>query len=198
MSSFPPPSHSAGALFNGVVTWTIAGSLTVVPAPTRTDLLAEPVAKALAAFAEPDAIGVTEIDPSLADTAAFCEAYGSPLTASANCVVVAGKRSGEVRFAAALVLATTRADVNGVIKRRLDVRKASFAPMDEAVSLTGMEYGGITPVGLPGEWPILIDKAVADAPELVIGSGIRGSKLLISGAALAALPGAEVIEGLAQ
>lgn len=198
MSSFPPPSHSAGALFNGVVTWTIAGSLTVVPAPTRTDLLAEPVAKALAALAEPDAIGVTEIDPSLADTAAFCEVYGSPLTASANCVVVAGRRSGEVRFAAALVLATTRADVNGVIKRRLDVRKASFAPMDEAVSLTGMEYGGITPVGLPAEWPILIDKAVADAPELVIGSGIRGSKLLISGAALAALPGAEVIEGLAQ
>ncbi|MEU5257445.1 YbaK/EbsC family protein [Amycolatopsis sp. NPDC021455] len=180
------------------MTWTIAGSLTVVPAPTRTDLLAEPVAKTLAALADPDAVGVTEIDPSLADTAAFCEAYGSPLEASANCVVVAGKRSGEVRFAAALVLATTRADVNGVIKRRLDVRKASFAPMDEAVALTGMEYGGITPVGLPAEWPILIDKRVADAPELVIGSGIRGSKLLISGAALAALPGAEVVEDLAR
>ena len=182
------------------MTWTIAGSLTVVPASTRTDLLAEPVAKALAALADPDAVGVgvAEIDPTLADTAAFCEAYGSPLEASANCVVVAGKRAGEVRFASALVLATTRADVNGVIKRRLDVRKASFAPMDEAVSLTGMEYGGITPVGLPAEWPILIDKAVADAPELVIGSGIRGSKLLISGAALAALPGAEVIEDLAR
>ena len=182
----------------GVMTWTIAGSLTVVPAPTRTDLLAEPVAKTLAGLADPDAVGVTEIDPSLADTAAFCEAYGSPLEASANCVVVAGKRAGEVRFAAALVLATTRADVNGVIKRRLDVRKASFAPMDEAVSLTGMEYGGITPVGLPAEWPILLDRRVADAPELVIGSGIRGSKLLISGAALAALPGAEVVEDLAR
>ena len=181
-----------------MTTWTIAGSLTVVPAPTRTDLLAEPVAKALAAMPEPDALGVTEIDPELADTAAFCEAYGSPLTASANCVVVAGKRAGEVRFAAALVLATTRADVNGVIKRRLDVRKASFAPMDEAVSLTGMEYGGITPVGLPADWPILIDQAVADAPELVIGSGIRGSKLLISGSALAGLPNAEVIDGLAR
>ncbi|MER6792382.1 YbaK/EbsC family protein, partial [Amycolatopsis mediterranei] len=90
------------------------------------------------------------------------------------------------------------ADVNGVIKRRLDVRKASFAPMDEAVSLTGMEYGGITPVGLPADWPILLDRRVADAPELVIGSGIRGSKLLISGAALAALPGAEIIEDLAR
>ncbi|MGW4401313.1 YbaK/EbsC family protein [Amycolatopsis nivea] len=181
-----------------MTTWTIAGSLTVIPAPTRTDLLAEPVAKALASMPAPDELGVTEIDPELADTAAFCEAYGSPLTASANCVVVAGKRAGEVRFAAALVLATTRADVNGVIKRRLDVRKASFAPMDEAVSLTGMEYGGITPVGLPADWPILIDQAVADAPELVIGSGIRGSKLLISGAALAGLPNAEVIDGLAR
>ncbi len=149
-------------------------------------------------MADPDGLGVTEIDPELADTAAFCEAYGSPLTASANCVVVAGKRAGEVRFAAALVLATTRADVNGVIKRRLDVRKASFAPMDEAVALTGMEYGGITPVGLPAQWPILIDQAVADAPELVIGSGIRGSKLLISGKALAELPQAEVIDGLAR
>ncbi|MBB4686651.1 YbaK/EbsC family protein [Amycolatopsis jiangsuensis] len=181
-----------------MTTWTIAGSLTVVPAPTRTDLLAEPVAKALAALAAPDEVGVAEIDPDLADTAEFCETYGSPLSASANCVIVAGKRAGEVRFAAALVLATTRADVNGVIKRRLDVRKASFAPMDEAVSLTGMEYGGITPVGLPGEWPILVDQAVAEQPELVIGSGIRGSKLLISGTALAGLPNAEVIEGLAR
>ncbi|MFC3449682.1 YbaK/EbsC family protein [Amycolatopsis speibonae] len=181
-----------------MTTWTIAGSLTVVPASSRTDLLAEPVAKALAALSDPDALGVAEIDAELADTAAFCEAYGSPLSASANCVVVAGKRAGEVRFAAALILATTRADVNGVIKRRLDVRKASFAPMDEAVSITGMEHGGITPVGLPDSWPILIDRRVADEPELIIGSGIRGSKLLISGSALASLPGAEVIEDLAR
>jgi prolyl-tRNA editing enzyme YbaK/EbsC (Cys-tRNA(Pro) deacylase) len=122
----------------------------------------------------------------------------TPLSASANCVVVAGKRAGEVRYAAAMILATTRADVNGVIKRRLDVRKASFAPMAEAVELTGMEYGGITPVGLPAEWPILVDKAVAECPELIIGSGIRGSKLLVTGAQLAALPGAEVIEALAK
>ncbi|UJW36454.1 YbaK/EbsC family protein [Saccharothrix sp. AJ9571] len=177
-------------------TWTIAGSLSVEPAAQRPDLLAEPVAKALAAL---DAeAGVAAIDPELADTAAFCEAYGSPLTASANCVVVSGKRAGEVRYAAAMVLATTRADVNNVLKRRLDVRKASFAPMSEAVELTGMEYGGITPVGLPGGWPILVDLAVADAPELVIGSGIRGSKLLVSGAFLASLPGAEVIEGLGK
>lgn len=177
--------------------WTISGTLTVESAERRTDLLAEPVVKALAALDGPD-VGVVEIDPELADTAAFCEAYSSPMSASANCVVVAGKRAGEVRYAAALVLATTRADVNGVIKRRLDVRKASFAPMDEAVVLTSMAYGGITPVGLPAEWPILIDKAVAESPELVIGSGIRGSKLLVTGELLASLPGAEVIEGLAK
>ena len=178
-------------------TWTIAGSLTVHPATERTDLLAEPVAKALPALG-PDDVAAVEIDPELADTAAFCETYGSPLSASANCVVVSGKRAGEVRFAAALVLATTRADVNGVIKRRLDVRKASFAPMDQAVELTGMAYGGITPVGLPADWPILIDKAVADSAELVIGSGTRGGKLLVTGSLLAGLPGAEVIDGLAK
>jgi prolyl-tRNA editing enzyme YbaK/EbsC (Cys-tRNA(Pro) deacylase) len=70
--------------------------------------------------------------------------------------------------------------------------------MSEAVELTGMAYGGITPVGLPGQWPLLIDNAVAEAPELVVGSGVRGSKLLIPGSVLASLPGAEVIEGLAR
>lgn len=178
--------------------WSIAGSLAVVQASEHPELLADPVAKAVAALPDPADVGVAAIDPELADTAAFCEAYGSPLTASANCVVVAGKRAGEERFAACLVLATTRADVNGVVRKRLDVRKASFAPMDTAVELTGMAYGGITPLGLPPEWPILIDAAVAAAPELVIGSGIRGSKILITGATLAALPNAEVIEALGR
>lgn len=179
-------------------TWTIAGTLTPEPAATRADLLADPVAKALATLPDPDLVAAVEIDPELADTAEFCAAYSSPLDASANCVVVAGKRAGEVRYAAAMVLATTRADVNGVIKRRLDVRKASFAPMDDAVELTGMAYGGITPIGLPEDWPILVDRAVADCPEVVIGSGQRGGKLLVPGALLAELPGAEVIDGLAR
>jgi prolyl-tRNA editing enzyme YbaK/EbsC (Cys-tRNA(Pro) deacylase) len=178
-----------------MVNWTIAGSLNVLPAADHPSLLAEPVAKGLAGLSD---VGVAAIDPELADTAAFCEAYGSPLAASANCVVVSGKRAGEERFAACLVLATTRADVNGVVRRRMDVRKASFAPMDVAVELTGMAYGGITPVGLPPEWLLLVDSAVAAAPELVIGSGIRGSKLLISGAALAGLPNAEVVESLGR
>lgn len=180
--------------------WSIAGTLTVRPATERTDLLAEPVARALAAVSPADAArcGAAEIDAELADTAAFCAAYGSPLDASANCVVVAGKRDGEQRYAACLVLATTRADVNGVVRKRLDVRKCSFAPMDDAVASTGMEYGGITPVGLPDSWPLLIDAAVAAAPELVVGSGIRGSKLLVTGEFLTKLPGAEVIENLAR
>lgn len=182
----------------GMIDWTIAGSLAVVPAGERPDLLAEPVAKGLRQLEADAAVGVVEIDPDLADTAQFCAAYGSPLEASANCVVVAGKRAGEVRYAAALVLATTKADVNRVIKQRLDVRKASFAPMDDAVAQTGMAYGGITPIGLPSEWPILLDPAVAAAPELVVGSGLRGSKLLVTGEFLASLPGAEVIDGLGR
>jgi prolyl-tRNA editing enzyme YbaK/EbsC (Cys-tRNA(Pro) deacylase) len=166
----------------------------------RPDLLAEPVAAALRALDAADAarVGVAEIDPELADTAEFCAAYGSPLEASANCVVVSGKRAGEERFAACMILATTRADVNGVARRRLDVRKASFAPMDTAVELTGMQYGGITPLGLPDGWPVLIDQAVAVAPELVIGSGIRGSKILIPGEILVKLSGAEVLDGLGR
>ncbi|HEX5401178.1 MAG TPA: YbaK/EbsC family protein [Pseudonocardiaceae bacterium] len=180
--------------------WSIAGSLTVFPATERTDLLAAPVAKALAELdpAAQDRCGVAAIDPELADTAAFCEAYGSPLDASANCVVVAGKRGGETRYAACMVLATTRADVNGVVRRRMDVRKASFAPMDDAVALTGMAYGGITPFGLPDGWTLLIDAAVAAAPELIVGSGIRGSKILVPGDVLMMLPGAEVVDDLGR
>ncbi len=183
-----------------MTSWTIAGSLTPVPATEHPELLGAPVAAALAAMPTDQAarVAVAEIDPDLADTAAFCEAYGSPLGASANCVVVSGKREGQVRFAACLVLATTRADVNSVVRKRLDVRKASFASMDTAVELTGMAYGGITPVGLPEGWPLLIDAAVAKAPELIVGSGIRGSKLLVPGDVLAALPGAEVVDDLGR
>ena len=118
--------------------------------------------------------------------------------ASANCVVVKGKRGGEVRFAACMVLATTRADVNGVVRRRLGVRSASFAPMEEAVALTGMEYGGITPIGLPAGWPVFVDAAVAAASEVVIGGGVRASKLFLPGRALLALPGAELVEDLGR
>jgi prolyl-tRNA editing enzyme YbaK/EbsC (Cys-tRNA(Pro) deacylase) len=159
------------------------------------DLVAGPVAAA--AQAHLDDIRVAPIDPDLADTAAFCERYGVRLDESANCVVIAGRRGDTTSYAACLVLATTKADVNGLVRRRLDARKASFAPMAVAVELTGMEYGGITPIGLPTDWPVLIDAAVAAAGEVVIGSGLRRSKLKLAGPLLARLPAAEVIEGLA-
>jgi prolyl-tRNA editing enzyme YbaK/EbsC (Cys-tRNA(Pro) deacylase) len=177
----------------------VLGTLKTEPARDRPDLLAAPVVDGIAGWADaPDELLVAPIDPGLADTAAFCEAYQVGPEISANCVVVAGRRGGEVRHAAAMVLATTRADVNNVIRRHLDVRKASFAPMADAVALTGMEFGGITPIGLPADWPLLVDPRVVAAPLVVIGSGVRHSKIALPGAALATLPGAVVLEGLAQ
>ncbi|WP_431883079.1 YbaK/EbsC family protein [Micromonospora gifhornensis] len=179
------------------------GTLKTEPARTRPDLLAAPVAAALAAWptdapVEVDSVLVAPIDADLADTAEFCAAYEVGLDESANCVVVAGKREGVIRYAACLVLATTRADVNGVARRALDVRKASFAPMTDAVELTGMEYGGITPIGLPAQWPILVDARVVATPYVIVGSGVRHSKIALPGAALAALPNARVVEDLAK
>mgnify|MGYP004489453281 CR=1 FL=1 len=179
------------------------GSLKLEPAVTRLDLLAPPVAAALEVWPaeapiDGDQVMVAPIDAGLADTAAFCEAYAVGLAESANCVIVAGRRGDLVRYAACIMLATTRADVNGIVRRQLDARKASFAPMDDAVRLTGMEYGGITPIGLPKDWPVLVDARVVATPHVIIGSGVRHSKIAIAGPALGALPGAEVIEGLAK
>lgn len=182
------------------MSWPVLGTLDAVPALDRPDLLAAPVGHALTLLDAADAarVGVAEIDPDLADTAAFCAAYESPFGFSANCVVVAGRRGDEVRFAACLVLATSRADVNGLVRRRLNARKASFAPMDEAVVLTGMEYGGITPIGLPADWPVFVDPAVVAADSVVVGSGVRHSKLALPGTLVASLPGVEILEGLAR
>jgi len=170
-----------------------------VPALVATGFLAIPVAEALVALPTEVVMKIegAPIDADLADTAAFAEAYGYPLAGGANCIVVAGKRGDEIRYAACVVLASTKLDVNRVVKQLLDVRKASFAPMDEAVELTGMEYGGITPIGLPSSWPLYIDARVLDAPEVVIGAGRRAAKLFLPGAALTALPNVTVVEGLA-
>ena len=171
------------------------GTLKTEPARQRPDLLAAPVLAAVEALATDDVL-VAPIDPGLADTAAFCEAYEVGPDVSANCVVVSGKREGALRYAACMVLATTRADVNGVVRRQLDVRKASFAPMDTAVAETGMEYGGITPIGLPEGWPILVDARIVTIPYVIIGSGVRHSKIALPGELLARLPGARTVEGL--
>jgi prolyl-tRNA editing enzyme YbaK/EbsC (Cys-tRNA(Pro) deacylase) len=172
----------------GALEWTIVTA----------ELVAAPVLAGLAGWSRAADALAAPIEPDLADTAAFCEHYGVDLADSANCVIIAGRRGELTRYAACVVLATTRADVNNTVRRLLDTRKASFAPMDDAVALTGMEYGGITPIGLPGEWPLFVDGAVIERGAVVIGSGLRRSKVAVPGAALADLPAAQVIQGLAR
>ncbi|MFH8251818.1 YbaK/EbsC family protein [Microbacterium sp. B2969] len=175
-------------------------SLDFSPALDRPELLAAPVRAGLLGLdpALAAQVRATPIDPTLADTASFCEAYGVGMDEGANCIVVAGTRGDVTTYAACLVIGTTRLDVNGTVRKFLGARRASFAPMDDAVALTGMEYGGITPIGLPSDWVILVDPRVAALTWAIVGAGIRGAKLSVPGAVLGALPGAEVIEGLAR
>ncbi|WP_443689321.1 YbaK/EbsC family protein [Nocardioides potassii] len=173
-------------------------SLSSLPAVEHPELVAPPVATALAGWAGAAEVAVVDIDPDLADTAAMSEAYGIPLTASGNCVIVSGVRAGDERIAACVVRADTRADVNTLVRKLLDVRKCSFHPMDRAVEETGMEHGGITPLGLPPAWRLLVHDALLDEPVVVVGSGVRRSKLLVPGRLLADLPGAEVVDGLGR
>lgn len=168
-----------------------------LPVLDHLELVAPPVAEALAGWPAATEVSVAAIDPELADTAAFNEAYDRSPLAGANCVVVVGRREGEERIAACLVRSDLRADVNRLVKRLLDVRKATFLSMERATAESAMEYGGITPLGLPKQWRLLVDPAVLDQPDVVIGSGVRRSKLLLPGRLLGELPGAEVVEGLA-
>lgn len=170
------------------------GSLSSLSIARHPGLLAPPVAAALAGWHYADEVAVVEIDPEVADTAAFCDRYELSMADSANCVVAGGTRAGEHRVAACLVRSDQRADINNVVRRLLDVRKASFLPMEQAVEQSGMEYGGITPLGLPASWRVLVDRAVLDIPAAVIGSGVRRSKLIVPGRLLGELPRAEVVE----
>lgn len=174
------------------------GTLDLLPALEHPELLAPPVASALAALPGASAARACAIDAGLSDTAAFCEHYRVPMDRAANCVILEAKRGDKSWFAACVVLGSTRADVNGLARRALDARRVSFAPMEQAVAQTGMEYGAITPVGLPPAWPILVDKAVAEADLVVVGSGVRGSKLAVPGALLASLPNAQVLTDLGR
>ncbi len=171
------------------------------PARDRLDDLVAPVAAAVRDWEGPVSAAdvlYAETDPAVADTAAFVEHYGDDLlAASANCVIVAAKRGGETTFAACVVPSAARADVNGAARRQLGARKVSFAPMDTAVGLTGMEYGGITPIGLPAGWPLLVDASLLEREQVLIGSGRRTGKLVVPGKAFAQLPGAVVLTGLA-
>jgi prolyl-tRNA editing enzyme YbaK/EbsC (Cys-tRNA(Pro) deacylase) len=173
-------------------------SLESLPAVSHPELMAPPVYDALRGWPGAAEVAVVEIDPALADTAAMSEAYGVPMEWGANCVVVMGRREGEERVAACLVRADTRADVNNLVKRTLDVRKCSFLPMERAVQDSGMEYGGITPLGLPESWRVLVDDGCLAIEAAVIGSGVRRSKLLVPGRLLGELPRAEVLAGLGR
>ncbi len=170
------------------------GSLQGVVALERPDLLAPSVAAALTTWEHADQVAVVEIDPDHADTATLVEVAGIPADSGANCVVISGRRDGAERVAAVLVPTHKRADVNNAIKRALDVRKCSFHPHERAVTESGMEYGGITPLGIPHDWRLLVDVGVGDIDVCVIGSGVRRSKLLVPGHLLLALPGAEVAQ----
>jgi len=135
-------------------------------------------------------------DPALADTAAFCAAYGFAPEDSANTIVVVGKSDPPV-YAACVVLATHRLDVNRVVKQRLGTRKASFASPDETRTLTGMEIGGVTAFGLPAGLPLWVDAAVMERDRIVLGGGSRSWKVIAPPAILRSLPDVEIVDGLA-
>jgi len=147
-----------------------------------------------------DATGVAyeifDCDPRLADTAQFCEAYGFSLDESANTILVIGKSDPPV-YAACIVRADTRLDVNKIVRKRLGVKKASFANGEATVGLTGMEIGGVTPFGLPDDLPIWVDSRVMNRERIVLGGGDRSRKVFAAPAILTAI-GAEVVDDLAK
>ena len=154
-----------------------------------------------AVLAALDATGVPydviPCDPELADTAAFCEHYGFAPEDSANTIVVASKKEPK-RYVACVVLATTRLDVNGAVKRRLDAGKVSFASADETAALTGMAIGGVTALALPTDLPLWVDAAVMARPRIILGGGSRSIKVHVDPEVLRKLPNVEVVEGLAS
>ncbi len=135
-------------------------------------------------------------DPALADTAAFCAAYGFAPDDSANTIVVVGK-GAQPLYAACVVLATHRLDVNRTIKQRFG-RKSSFASPEETRALTGHEIGGVTVFGLPDDLPVWVDAAVMDRDRIVLGGGSRRWKVIAPASILLTLPNVEVVQGLAN
>ena len=135
-------------------------------------------------------------DPSLADTADFCQAYGYDASQSANALVVASTK-GEPLYACCLVLADCRLDVNKVVRKKLGARRVSFASPEDTKRLTGMQLGGVTPFALPPELPLWVDSRVMACDKIIVGGGNRSSKILMPPAGLLKVPGLEVVEGLA-
>lgn len=172
------------------------GKLDFTKVDQRSDLLAESTVAFIKEHSLRE-VWAADIDSTLADTAEFCQHYDIKPQIAANCVVLKAKRADKTWYAACLVLATTRADINSVVRRELGAKKISFAPMEVATSLTGMEYGGITPLGLPADWPVFVDARVIRQQRVVVGSGIRKSKLLIDTAILKTMPNV-LVKDIAQ
>ena len=138
-----------------------------------------------------------DCDPDLADTAQFCDRYGYRLDESANAILVVGKADPRV-YAMCVVLATTQIDVNKVVRKKLEVKKASFASPEETTQITGMLLGGVTPFGLPETLPLWIDSRVMNCPRVIVGGGSRDRKIYVDPHSLEALPSAHVVENLAK
>lgn len=171
------------------------GDLIFDPLESHLDKVADVVASAVHANEfNAEGLYVASIDETLADTSVFCERYGIALDDSANCIIVQAKRGNLVRYAACLVLSSDKLDVNGKLRQHLQARKVSFASREDALRLTKMEYGGITPLGLSENMLLVIDERVLDRDLLVIGSGIRGSKALAPASQLAQLQNVDIVD----
>ncbi|HEK1766286.1 TPA: hypothetical protein SMR47_000163 [Pseudomonas putida] len=157
----------------------------------RPELLSPTIHTSLAAVTSTALVAPIRDEES--DTAAFFQRFHLEPNLGANCVIVEGRRGETRQLAACVALGADRMDLNGAVRKALDARRIRIAPAD-ALALLGMEAGGVSPFGLPADWPILVDIAVAGAAELIIGSGIRASKLLVEGAAIAGIPGARILE----
>ncbi len=140
---------------------------------------------------------IMDCDPNLADTADFCAHYGHAMEDSANAILVKSK-TGEEKFVACVLLATTRLDVNKTVRKKLGARKVSFADPEETKRITGMELGGVTPPGLPADLPLWVDARVMERPFVILGAGTRSAKIKVKPNYFTTLPQAEVVEGLAR
>lgn len=154
-----------------------------------------------AVIAAMDAAGVAyeilDCDPDLADTSVFCERYGHAMEDSANAILVKSK-TGEEKFVACVLLATTRLDVNKTVRKKMGARKVSFAGPEETKRITGMELGGVTPPGLPADLPLWVDARVMERPFVILGAGTRAAKIKVGTDYFRRLPQAEIVEGLAM
>lgn len=168
------------------------GKLTFKPIDQCYAVIAPAVANGVKDNNLSGSVFAAQINPERADTASFCEQYNIPPSISTNCLVLEAKKGDMTWYAACLILAPDMADVNGAIRRLLNARKVSFAPKDTALSLTSMKYGGVTPIGLPTDWPVLVDSAVMQQDTVIAGGGVRGSKLAIKTNCLASLPNAQI------